>query len=115
MLYAAAAWNASRRLSVSQRDDVRVSLMSSEIETRIVRLIATTLHVDPARVRRDSRFARDLDADSLDSVSLILAIEDDLGIDIHDEDAAEILTVAQLIEYVTNTLEARASTIVALR
>ncbi|HET9449156.1 MAG TPA: acyl carrier protein [Steroidobacteraceae bacterium] len=89
--------------------------MSSDIETRIVSLVATTLHVDPARVRRDSRFARDLDADSLDSVSLLLAIEDDFAIDIHDEDAAEILTVAQLIEYVTNTLDAREPRVVAWR
>jgi acyl carrier protein len=92
-----------------------VSLMSSEIETRIMSLIATTLRVDQAMVRRDSRLARDLGADSLDIVTLILAVEDELGIDIHDEDAAEILTVEQLIEYVTDTLDASEPRVAALR
>jgi acyl carrier protein len=84
--------------------------MSSEIETRIMALIATTLQVDQAMVRRDSSFARDLAADSLDSVTLILAVEDEFGIDIHDEDAAEILTVEQMIEYVTLALAAKEPT-----
>jgi acyl carrier protein len=51
-------------------------------------------------VDRDAHFADDLAADSLDTVTLILAIEDRFGIDIHDEDAAEILTVEQMIDYV---------------
>ena len=89
--------------------------MSSEIETRIMALVATTLHVDQAMVRPDSSFARDLAADSLDSVTLLLAVEDAFGIDIHDEDAAEILTVEQLIDYVTLTLAVREPTLVGVR
>jgi acyl carrier protein len=78
--------------------------MSNEIETRITALVATALRVDQAMVERDSLFAEDLGADSLDSVTLLLAVEDEFGIDIHDEDAAEILTVEQLIEYVSLAL-----------
>jgi acyl carrier protein len=78
--------------------------MSNEIETRISALVATALRVDQAMVERDSLFAEDLGADSLDSVTLLLAVEDEFGIDIHDEDAAEILTVEQLIEYVSLAL-----------
>jgi acyl carrier protein len=84
--------------------------MSNEIETRIAALVATALRVDQAMVERDSSFARDLGADSLDSVTLILAVEDEFGIDIHDEDAAEILTVEQMIEYVTLALAAQEPT-----
>jgi acyl carrier protein len=78
--------------------------MSSDSETKITALVASTLNVDPAIVRRDSSFAGDLAADSLAVVTLILAVEDEYGIDIHDEDAAELLTVEQLIEYVTFAL-----------
>ena len=74
--------------------------MSSGIESQITALIASTLHVDQATIGRDTRIARDLGADSLDFVALILAIEDELHVDIHDEDAAELLTVEQVIEYV---------------
>jgi acyl carrier protein len=78
--------------------------MSSQIEAQITALIAATLNVDQAMVDRDAHFADDLAADSLDTVALILAIEDRFGIDIHDEDAAEILTVEQIIDYVTVAL-----------
>jgi acyl carrier protein len=75
--------------------------MSDGIESQITALIASTLHVDEERVRRQSRIGRDLGADSLDFVSLVLALEDEFQVDIHDEEAAELLTVAQVIEYVT--------------
>jgi acyl carrier protein len=81
--------------------------MSSETETQVTALIASTLRVDRPLVRRDSTFGRDLGADSLDCVTLILAVEDEFGIDIHDEDAVEILTVEQMIEYVTVALAAK--------
>lgn len=54
-------------------------------------------------MRRDATFI-DLGADSLALVSLILAIEDQFQIDIHDEDAAEIRTVGQMVEHVTFAL-----------
>jgi acyl carrier protein len=78
-----------------------VNHMSNPIESQIVALIASTLHVDETAIRRDTSIVGTLAADSLDLVSLILAIEDEFRIDIPDEEAAEILTVAQLIEYVT--------------
>ncbi len=78
-----------------------VNLMSNPIESRLVALIASTLHVDETAIRRDTSIAGTLGADSLELVSLIMAIEDEFQIDIPDEEAAEILTVAQLIEYVT--------------
>jgi acyl carrier protein len=75
--------------------------MSSGIESRITALIAATLRVDEAMVGRNATLAGDLGADSLDFVALILAIEDEFKVDIHDEEAAEILTVEEMIEYVT--------------
>jgi len=74
--------------------------MSSEIEERVMALVASTLSVDQAMVARDAAFAADLAADSLAFVTLILAVEDEFQVDIPDEDAAGILTVEQMIEYV---------------
>jgi acyl carrier protein len=82
----------------------RAEVMSIDIEARIAALIASKLHVDQSTLRHDATIAGDLGADSLDLVSLILAIEDEFQVDIHDEDAAEILTVEQMIEYVTFAL-----------
>ncbi len=75
--------------------------MSNPIDSQIVALIAATLHVDETAIRRDTSIVGALGADSLDFVSLIMAIEDEFQVDIPDEEAAEMLTVAQLIEYVT--------------
>lgn len=85
--------------------------MSSGIESEITALVATTLHVDQTMVRPDTTFAGDLAADSLECVTLILAIEDEFGVDIYDEDAAEILTVGQMIEYVAFAVAAKTPTV----
>jgi acyl carrier protein len=85
--------------------------MNSEMESQITALVAATLRVEQTMVRRDTTFKGDLAADSLDCVALILAVEDEFGIDIYDEDAAEILTVGQMIEYVAFALAAKAPTV----
>jgi acyl carrier protein len=82
-------------------DAAKVNFVSNPIESQIVALIASTLHVDETAIRRDTSIADAIGEDSLGFVSLILAIEDEFQVDIPDEEAAEILTVAQLIEYVT--------------
>jgi acyl carrier protein len=85
--------------------------MNSTLESQLTALIASTLHVDQAAVRPDATLAGDLGADSLDMVSLILAIEDEFRVDIHDEEAAELLTVVQVIEYVSFAIAAKESTV----
>jgi acyl carrier protein len=75
--------------------------MNGEIESQTVALVAATLHADQRSISRDTRLAADLGADSLDFVGLVLALEDEFKVDIHDEDAAELLTVGQIIDYVT--------------
>ena len=89
--------------------------MSSGIESQIVALIAATLHVDESMIRRDMGFVSDLGADSLSTVALIMAIEDEFRVDIYDEDAAEILTVGQMIEYVSAAIAIKEPAIRRLR
>jgi acyl carrier protein len=84
--------------------------MSGAIESQIRSLVASTLRVDAAMIHPDTTLAGDLGVDSLELVSLILAIEDQFQVDIHDEEAAEIRTIEQLVDYVTFALALREAT-----
>ena len=62
--------------------------------------LADELDIDPARVQEGSRFKEDLEADSLDLYTLVQELEDSYGVTMTDEQAAEILTVGQAVEFV---------------
>ncbi|HLD94264.1 MAG TPA: acyl carrier protein [Anaerolineales bacterium] len=62
--------------------------------------IVELLGVDAGKVTREARFREDLEADSLDIVELIMALEDKMGIEISDEDAQSITTVGQAVDYI---------------
>ena len=62
--------------------------------------LASELEVDPARIEEGTRFKEDLDADSLDLVTLVMELEDSYGVRIPDEEAARIVTVGQAVEYI---------------
>jgi acyl carrier protein len=62
--------------------------------------LADELDIDPARVREGSRFKQDLEADSLDLYTLVQELEDSYGVTMTDEQAAEILTVGQAVDFV---------------
>ena len=65
-------------------------------------VVIEQLDCDPAEVKEDSRFVEDLGADSLDVVELVMALEEKFDIEIPDEDAEKILTVADAINYIEN-------------
>jgi acyl carrier protein len=67
---------------------------------RLRDIIAETLKVDKDKVTPDASFTDDLKADSLDLVELIMAFEDEYGVEIPDEDAQKIRTVADALTYV---------------
>ena len=62
--------------------------------------IIELLGVDEGKVVREARFREDLEADSLDIVELIMALEDKMGIEISDEDAQNITTVGGAVDYI---------------
>lgn len=62
--------------------------------------IIELLGVDEKKVTREARFREDLEADSLDIVELIMALEDNMGIEISDEDAQNITTVGGAVDYI---------------
>jgi acyl carrier protein len=67
---------------------------------RLRDIVSETLKVDKDRVTPEASFQDDLKADSLDLVELIMAFEDEYGVEIPDEDAQKIRTVEQALEYV---------------
>ena len=70
------------------------------IEERVISITAEQLGIDEDKVMLESSFREDLEADSLDLVELIMAFEEEFGSDISDEDAQQIQTVGQAVEYV---------------
>ena len=71
----------------------------SDIEVRVKKIIAEQLGVEESQVTSEKSFVADLGADSLDTVDLVMALEDEFGIEIPDEDAEKITTVQNAIDY----------------
>ncbi|WP_447975593.1 acyl carrier protein [Nitrospira sp. Kam-Ns4a] len=70
------------------------------VEDRIKKIIAEQLGVDEDEVVPEASFVDDLGADSLDTVELVMAFEEEFDIEIPDEDAEKILTVGKAMEYI---------------
>jgi acyl carrier protein len=71
------------------------------VEKRVKEIVAEQLGVDEAQVTNDASFMDDLGADSLDTVELVMALEEEFDIEISDEDAEKIQTVNDAVEYIT--------------
>ncbi|TRO82627.1 acyl carrier protein [Trichloromonas acetexigens] len=71
----------------------------ASIDERVKQIVAEQLGVDADQVTNDASFMDDLGADSLDTVELVMALEEEFDIEISDEDAEKILTVQDAIDY----------------
>lgn len=72
----------------------------AELEAKVKKIIAEQLGVPEADVKPEASFVNDLGADSLDTVELVMALEEEFGIEIPDEDAEKIATVQNAIDYI---------------
>ena len=73
--------------------------MSSTVE-RVKKIVVSQIDVDEASVTEDARFIEDLNLDSLDTVELVMAFEEEFGCSIPDEAAGKILTVKDAVTYI---------------
>lgn len=74
--------------------------MSATLEEKVKKIIIDQLGVDEAEVTPEAKFIDDLGADSLDTVELVMALEEEFGIEIPDEEAEKIGTVQDAIAYI---------------
>ena len=72
------------------------------IEQRVRKIVAEQLGVNEADIKNESSFVDDLGADSLDTVELVMALEEEFECEIPDDEAKKITNVQQSIDYVTN-------------
>mgnify|MGYP000223310825 FL=1 len=76
----------------------------SNIEARVRKIIIDQLGVKEEQVTNEASFVEDLGADSLDTVELVMALEEEFELEIPDEDAEKITTVQQAIDYIATHL-----------
>jgi acyl carrier protein len=74
--------------------------MASSVEEKVKHIIVEQLGVDEDEVKSEASFVDDLGADSLDVVELVMALEEEFGLEISDEDAEKIGNVQQAIDYI---------------
>ena len=76
----------------------------SDVEKRVKEVVARTLKVDPARITDDARFVEDLGAESIQSVEMVAAFEDEFDIEMDDDEALAVKTVGEAVEFIENML-----------
>ena len=71
-----------------------------EIEEKVISIVSEQMGVDKAEVKRETSFVNDLNADSLDTVELVMALEEEFETEIPDEEAEKITTVQLAVDYI---------------
>ena len=74
--------------------------MTENVANKVKEIIADKLGVDPAKVVDEARFVDDLGADSLDTVELVMALEEELGVEISNEEGQEIQSVKDAVSFI---------------
>lgn len=83
-------------------------MSETEIFEKVKKIVSDQLGVEDSKVVPDANFANDLGADSLDTVELVMALEEEFDIEIPDEAAEEISTVQAAVDYISNKVAASA-------
>ena len=76
--------------------------MTEDVSTKVKKMVADHLGVEESKVTEEANFIDDLGADSLDTVALVMAFEEEFGSEIADSEAEKILTVGDAIKFIEN-------------
>jgi acyl carrier protein len=85
---------------ISRAHTLQGATAMADIETKVKDIIINELGVEAEKVTPEAKFVEDLGADSLDTVELVMAFEEEFGIEIPDEDAEKLQTVGDAIAYI---------------
>ncbi len=85
----------------SQLEDAIVTT-AADIEDKVVQIVSEQMSVDKNEINAATSFANDLNADSLDTVELVMELEDEFDLTIPDEEAEKMKTVGEAIDYIKN-------------
>ena len=75
------------------------------IEAKVIEIVSEQMGVDKSEITRETSFINDLNADSLDTVELVMEFEDEFDMSIPDEEAEKIQTVGAAIDYIVNVVK----------
>jgi acyl carrier protein len=78
----------------------RAGRVMDETDTKVIEIVSEQMGVDKTEITRETHFINDLNADSLDTVELVMEFEDEFELSIPDEEAEKIQTVGQAIDYI---------------
>ena len=79
--------------------------MSDDIQSRVIKIVSEQLSIEEEKVSVDSRFVEDLGADSLDTVELVMAFEEEFNCEIPDEEVDQIVSVKDAVAYISKRQE----------
>jgi len=74
--------------------------MSHDVRDRVIKVVAETLKIEPARIDDDARFVDDLGAESMQSVELIAAFEEEFDIEMDEEEALDVKTIGKAVDFI---------------
>jgi acyl carrier protein len=88
------------RASATGNRSREVTTVPDEIEEKVIEIVSEQMGVDKSEITRETSFVNDLNADSLDTVELVMELEDEFELSIPDEEAEKIQIVGQAIDYI---------------
>ncbi len=80
---------------------------ATEIEDKVFQIVSEQMSVEKGELSRETSFVNDLNADSLDTVELVMELEDEFDLNIPDEEAEKLKTVGEAIDYIQKHLESK--------
>ena len=109
-LYPGIANGAQQENLKSVMEDTQVSIDEIDvqaIQNKVIEIISEQMGVDKSEITRETSFINDLNADSLDTVELVMEFEDEFDMSIPDEEAEKIQTVGAAIDYIVNIAQTK--------